>query len=77
MKLCIYGAGAVGGHLAARFAAQFPPGSQHELSLICRGPQLEAIKRNGVTLYRGDEVYTGRPSVATDNPDSLPPQQIH
>ena len=76
MKVCIYGAGAVGGHLAARIAAQFPPGGPHELSLICRGPQLDAIRRNGVTLHRGDEIYTGRPSVATDDPTSLPLQDI-
>lgn len=72
MKVCIYGAGAVGGHLAARFAAS----GLHEISVIARGPQLAAIKRQGLTVSRGDEVHTGRPHQATDDPSTLPQQDI-
>ena len=72
MKVCIYGAGAVGGHLAARLAAA----GQHEISVIARGPQLEAIKQRGLTVSRGDEVHSGRPDHATDDPGSLAPQDI-
>ena len=72
MKVCIYGAGAVGGHLAARFAAS----GQHELSVIARGPQLEAIKRQGLTVSRGEEVHTGRPNHATDDPRTLAQQDV-
>lgn len=72
MKVCIYGAGAVGGHLAARLAAA----GQHEISVIARGPQLEAIKKNGLTVSRGDEVHSGRPDHATDDPRTLAPQDI-
>ena len=39
MKICVYGAGAVGGHLAGRLAA-----SQTEVSVIARGEQLDAIR---------------------------------
>lgn len=72
MKVCIYGAGAVGGHLAARFAAS----GQHELSVIARGPQLDAIKKQGLTVTRGEETHTGRPQHATDDPQSLSPQDV-
>jgi 2-dehydropantoate 2-reductase len=60
MKVCIYGAGAVGGHLGARLAAA----GQHEISVIARGPQLAAIKQRGLTVSRGDEVHSGRPDQA-------------
>lgn len=72
MKVCIYGAGAVGGHLAARLASA----GQHEISVIARGPQLAAIKQRGLTVSRGEEVHTGRPNHATDDPSALAPQDI-
>jgi 2-dehydropantoate 2-reductase len=72
MKVCIYGAGAVGGHLAARLAAA----GHHEISVIARGLQLEAIKQRGLTVSRGDEVHSGHPDHATDDPSSLAPQDV-
>ncbi|MDN3986514.1 ketopantoate reductase family protein [Zwartia vadi] len=72
MKVCIYGAGAVGGHLGARLASA----GQHEISVIARGPQLAAIKQRGLTVSRGDEVHTGSPQHATDDPRTLAPQDI-
>jgi 2-dehydropantoate 2-reductase len=47
-RICIFGAGAIGGHLAARFAA-----AGHEVSLIARGANLAAIQANGVALREG------------------------
>ncbi len=43
MKVCIYGAGAIGGHIGGHLAR-----SGAEVSLIARGPHLEAIQRNGL-----------------------------
>jgi len=45
MKICIYGAGAVGGLITARLAR-----SRHELSIVARGRQLEAIRQSGLRL---------------------------
>lgn len=72
MKVCIYGTGAVGGHLAARLAAA----AKHELSVIARGPQLEAIRKRGLTVSRGEEVHSGHPMHATDDPATLSPQDV-
>lgn len=73
MKVCVYGAGAVGGHLAARLSAA----GKHEISVVARGPQLEAIKTRGLTVTRGDEVHFGRPDHATDDPTTLAaPQDV-
>jgi 2-dehydropantoate 2-reductase len=45
VKICIYGAGAVGGLIAARLAR-----SGNEVSVVARGAQLEAIRRHGLRI---------------------------
>ena len=45
MKITIYGAGAIGGYIAALLAQ-----AGEEVSVIARGPHLAAIKANGLTL---------------------------
>jgi len=65
MRICIYGAGAIGGHLAAKLAQ-----GGAEVSLVARGPHLEAIQRNGLTLIEGDE-RINVPVTARENPADL------
>src|SRR5258708_31738478 len=55
MRIGIFGAGAVGGHLAARLAA-----SGHEVSVIARGAHLRAMQEKGVRLLHGAETIGGR-----------------
>ena len=50
MKICIYGAGAIGGTLGVRLAQ-----AGHDVSLIARGAHLDAMRANGLTLLQGDE----------------------
>ncbi|MEL6375064.1 MAG: 2-dehydropantoate 2-reductase [Pseudomonadota bacterium] len=69
MKVCIYGAGAIGGYLAAGLSKL----DDVELSLIARGPHLKAIKENGLTLIKDGETTVCHPH-ATDDPASLGPQ---
>jgi 2-dehydropantoate 2-reductase len=45
MKICVYGAGAIGGYLAVGLAS-----AGHEVSIIARGAHLEAIKTHGLKL---------------------------
>jgi 2-dehydropantoate 2-reductase len=45
MKICIYGAGAVGGLIAAWLAR-----SGHEVSAVARGAHLGAIRKNGLKI---------------------------
>jgi 2-dehydropantoate 2-reductase len=54
MRICIFGAGAVGGHLAARLSA-----GGHQVCVVARGPHLAAMKAHGVKLLHGDEVIAG------------------
>ena len=45
MKICIVGAGAIGGMLGVKLAL-----TGHDVTLILRGANLEAVKQNGLTL---------------------------
>lgn len=55
MKLCVFGAGAVGGHLAAKLAA-----SGHDVSVVARGAHLAALQQNGVKLLHGERTIAAR-----------------
>lgn len=57
----MFGAGAVGGHLAAKLAA-----SGHEISVVARGPHLLAMQRNGVKLLHGGKTIAGRVRAAAN-----------
>ncbi len=69
MKVCIFGAGAIGGYLGAKLAAA----GDCEVSLIARGPHLEALRASGLTLISeaGRETHA---VAATDDPAELGPQ---
>ncbi|MCH8819564.1 MAG: 2-dehydropantoate 2-reductase [Acidobacteria bacterium] len=68
MKLCIYGAGAIGGYLGAELAL-----SGNEVTLIARGPHLEAMQNNGLTLIKEGESRTVEVS-CTEDPTEAGPQ---
>lgn len=72
MKICVYGAGAIGGHMAARLIAK----GGHAVSVVARGAHLDAIRSGGLWLESGGERLGGRPAAATDDPASLPRQDI-
>lgn len=65
MKICIFGAGAIGGYLGAKLAE-----AGAEVSLVARGPHLAAIKKNGLSLIEGDETKTF-PVKAAEDPAEL------
>ena len=50
MKLCVFGAGAIGGLMAAKLAAQREKGGDAEVTVIARGPHLAAMQARGLTL---------------------------
>ncbi len=49
MRICIVGAGAIGGYLGVKLA-----GAAHDVTLIARGAHLDAIKKNGLKLVMED-----------------------
>lgn len=68
MRIAVYGAGAIGGHLAARLAR-----GGAEVSVIARGAHLAAIRAHGLTLHAHDGTHHARPR-ASDDPRDLGPQ---
>ncbi|MBB3772345.1 2-dehydropantoate 2-reductase [Angulomicrobium tetraedrale] len=68
MKVCIYGAGAIGGYVGVQLKR-----AGVDVSLVARGPHLEAMKRNGLKLLiDGEERVEHIP--CSDNPAELGPQ---
>ena len=68
MKICIYGAGAIGGYIGLLLKE-----SGADVSLIARGAHLAAIRENGIRLITDNGEKTAR-MPATDNPAELGPQ---
>lgn len=61
MKVCVYGAGAIGAHLAVLLKE-----AGVDVSVIARGAHLEAIKSNGLKLIIGEEEKVAKMPAAKD-----------
>ena len=68
MKVCVFGAGAIGGYVAARLST-----AGAEVSCVARGPHLAAMKANGLTLKSGSETLNVKLR-CTDDARELGPQ---
>ena len=68
MKICIFGAGAIGGYMGVKLAQ-----AGADVSLVARGPHLAAMKDKGLTLIE-ESGTTTVPVTASDNPEDLGPQ---
>src|SRR5437867_456715 len=74
MRIAIFGAGAVGGHVAARLGAG-AAAAGIEVAAVARGAQLAAIAEHGINLWIGAERHHARIH-ATDRPETLGPQDV-
>ena len=70
MRICIFGAGAVGSHFAVRLAL-----SGHEVSCVMRGPHLDSVKADGLRLRVGDAEFTAKVKASAD-PAALGQQDV-
>lgn len=71
MNILMLGAGGVGGYLAAKL---IPAG--HSVSLLARGPHLDAIRAGGLTLVEDGATSVVRPTAASDDLAALPPADL-
>jgi 2-dehydropantoate 2-reductase len=62
MKVCIYGAGAIGGYIGAKLAL-----AGEEVTLIARGPHLKAMQANGLKLIEDGKEHIVKPRVVGDS----------
>jgi 2-dehydropantoate 2-reductase len=72
MKIAVIGCGAIGGYVAARLAL-----AGETVTCIVRGANLEAVRREGLTLIMSDGArHSARNVVATDDYASAGPQEL-
>jgi 2-dehydropantoate 2-reductase len=72
MKVCIVGAGAIGGYLGVRLAL-----AGEQVTLIARGAHLHAIQQHGLTLESANgEREVAQPALATSSMAEAGPQDI-
>ena len=72
MKICVLGAGSIGGHVAVLLAE-----SGHAVTVIARGTHLAAIRRSGLKLILDDgSEHTAPDMAATDDIRLAGPQDL-
>ena len=71
MRVCVFGAGAIGGFLAVGLAE-----AGHHTSVIARGAHLQAIQRSGLRLLTGTGKERRVQVWATDDPAALGAQDF-
>ena len=61
MRICVFGAGAVGSHFAVRLAL-----AGHDVSCVMRGAHLDAVKADGLTLRVGNGEFKAEVRASSD-----------
>ena len=69
-KVCVYGAGAIGGWLGTRLAR-----AGCEVSVVARGATLDALQLHGLRLQQGEDIQTA-PVRASADPGALDVQDL-
>ena len=69
-KICIFGAGSIGGFIATSLKK-----TNAQVSLVARGEHKKAIEQNGLTFIRDDNKVNFKFDV-TDNPKDLDEQDF-
>lgn len=72
MKLCVFGAGAIGGLMAAKLAAK----GDVEVTVIARGPHLAAMQANGLKLISEGQEITVRPRCVASAEEAGPQDYV-
>ena len=71
MKICVYGAGVIGGIIGSAVAR-----AGHEVALIARGPHLAAIRAQGLTVITPDGEGVTTRHAASSDPRDFGPQDL-
>ena len=71
MRICIYGAGAIGGYMGARLSL-----SGVDVTLIARGPHLQAMKKNGLKIISDGQEITAYPQCTHDPAEAGPQDYV-
>jgi 2-dehydropantoate 2-reductase len=72
LRVCVFGAGAIGGYLAAHLIAS----KAADVSIVARGGHLRAMQVHGLRVRTPVGEVIAHPVAATDRASDLPPQDI-
>ena len=72
MRVCIFGAGAIGGLMAARLTAK----GDVQVTVIARGPHLAAMQANGLTLISDGQQIVTRPRCVASAEEAGPQDYV-
>lgn len=72
MKVCVFGAGAVGSHIAAKLINT----NGADVAIVARGDHLHSIRQHGLKFGDGQTEFTVAVPIATDDPFTLPPHDL-
>ena len=71
MRIGVFGAGAIGGYMAARLAQ-----AGADVTVVARGPHLAAMQANGLVLNSGGETFVTHPRVAASAAEAGPQDAV-
>ena len=71
MRIAVIGVGGVGGLFGGHLAR-----GNHEVAFLARGPHLQAIRQDGLVIHADEEIWTVRPTIATDAPAEIGPVDV-
>jgi 2-dehydropantoate 2-reductase len=73
-RVCIYGAGGVGGYFGGKISEAFstPEFSEYEVYFIARGEHLKAIKQHGIVVKTPGRIFSAKPTLATEDVSEIP-----
>jgi 2-dehydropantoate 2-reductase len=72
MRICIFGAGAIGGLMAAKLALR----GEAEVTVIARGPHLAAMQADGLRLVSEGQEVVARPRCVASAEDAGPQDYV-
>jgi len=73
-KVCVFGAGGIGGFFGAKMAERINANKDldQEVYFIARGKHLDAIRQDGLTVIMPTKTIIGRPAAVTDDVSQVP-----
>lgn len=71
IKIAIVGIGGVGGYYGGKLAKRYANTKDANIYFIARGENLNAIRKEGISVSTDEENFTAFPHLATDKPEKI------
>jgi len=71
MNIIVAGIGGVGGYFGGLLAKRYYGDESNNINFVARGQHLKEIQENGLKVIKGENQFTAKPNIATDNPSEI------